>query len=302
MSQDGNVLPVAVVIAAYNRQGWVAEAVSSALGQQPTPPAEVIVVDDASTDGTAEAAEQAGARVIRHETNQGAAAARNTGARATDQPWIAPLDSDDRWLPDMLAALWPLRGDFGFVAGASMGVDPSGAPVSYGGPLSDETVILASPAPLVFPENFIAASGVIVRRETFDEVGGYRPSQRQAEDFDLWLRMLAVRPGLSVSRVVTVYRLHDAQKSRGGQRSRDAITDIVLRHRDEPWFSGRLFESHQTMMGWDAMRESLGARDYWPAARRAVWLASSPVRRRALLGTLNRRRARRKRIAGYAAL
>ena len=64
-------LPVSVVIPAFNRPDMVARAVRSALEQQPRPPAEVIVVDDGSSDDTAAAASAAGARVIRHEVNQG---------------------------------------------------------------------------------------------------------------------------------------------------------------------------------------------------------------------------------------
>jgi Glycosyl transferase family 2 len=160
-------LPIAVIIAAYNRARWVGGAVESALRQWPLPPAEGIVVDDGSTDQTADVAERGGARVIRHTENKGAAAARNTGVAATTQPWIAPLDSDDRWLPHMLSTLWPLRKGYGFVSGASMAVDEAGSPIAYGGPMDPHPILFWSPAPLVFPENFIAASGVIMRRKTF---------------------------------------------------------------------------------------------------------------------------------------
>jgi glycosyltransferase involved in cell wall biosynthesis len=47
-------------------------------------------------------------RVLRHKRNLGPGAARNTGVGATDQPWVAVLDSDDEWLPHHLATLWPL--------------------------------------------------------------------------------------------------------------------------------------------------------------------------------------------------
>ena len=86
MPGEAQSLPVAVVIAAHNREEWVGQAVASALGQRPHPPAEVIVVDDGSTDDTAAAAQRAGAIVVRHDTNRGAATARNTGATSTSQP------------------------------------------------------------------------------------------------------------------------------------------------------------------------------------------------------------------------
>ena len=107
MTMDARPLPVTVIIPAYNRADTVAQAVASALAQHPAPPAEVLVVDDGSADDTAEVAERAGARVVRHAVNQRLGAARNTGLSHATQPWIALLDSDDEWLPHHLASLWP---------------------------------------------------------------------------------------------------------------------------------------------------------------------------------------------------
>src|SRR5205814_6119521 len=103
------VLPVSVVVPAHDRADVIERALRSVAEQRDCEPAEVIVVDDRSTDRTAELAEAHGARVLRHDRNRGQAAARNTGVRATVQPWIALLDTDDEWLPDHLAVLWPLR-------------------------------------------------------------------------------------------------------------------------------------------------------------------------------------------------
>src|SRR5687768_15225139 len=97
---------VAVVIPTRNRREMVAGAVESVLAQDP-PAAEVIVVDDASTDGTAEALrERFGERidVIRSETNIERGAARNLGARSSSAELIAFLDSDDEWAPGKLVA------------------------------------------------------------------------------------------------------------------------------------------------------------------------------------------------------
>src|SRR3954464_2889077 len=88
-----------------------ARAVRSAFGQRPDPPAEVVVVDDCSSDATGAAAAAAGARVIRHPVNRGEGGARNTAVREAREPWVALLDSDDEWLPGHLAALWPHRED-----------------------------------------------------------------------------------------------------------------------------------------------------------------------------------------------
>src|SRR3954452_17493718 len=98
-------LPVSVVIPASRRPDLVRRAVASALAQRPVPPAEVIVVDDASGDDTAEVARQAGATVIVNPEDLGAGATRNAGIEAASRPWIALLDSDDEWLPEHLGRL-----------------------------------------------------------------------------------------------------------------------------------------------------------------------------------------------------
>ena len=191
--------------------------------------------------------------------------------------------------------------EHGFVAGASLAVNSENIPLSYGGLMRDEPLVLDSPAPLVYPENFIAASGVIIRRETFLETGTYRTNLRSAEDFDLWLRMLALRTGLCVPTVVTVYRVHEAQKSRGKAASRDAVLDIIADYRDSEWFRDELVEQRRAVMAWDELREAYRARSVAPALTTGRWILRRPERCRALFGALRRRREGRRRAQTWAA-
>ncbi len=92
----------ACVIPAYNRETTVARAIESALAQTHAP-AEIIVIDDGSQDGTAEAVAAFGDRVrYVYQENAGAAAARNHGLRLAQAEWVALLDSDDYWATDHL--------------------------------------------------------------------------------------------------------------------------------------------------------------------------------------------------------
>jgi glycosyltransferase involved in cell wall biosynthesis len=288
-------VPVAAIIPAYNREAFIGDAVRSAFEQQPLPPAEVIVVDDGSADATADAARDAGARVIVHETNRGSAAARNTGLAATSQPWVAPLDSDDRWLPHMLDALWSHREPYAMVAGASLGTDLSGTPLFYGGILSTQPIVLGTPAPLVFPENFISASGVIIRTAALRSVGGWSEQFRLAEDLDLWLRLLATHSGMCIPRVVTTYRLHPGQKSQAGYEGRATVLRMVSSHRTQPWWREELFARRRAVNAWDDLREALGEGRYRTALARAAFLGSSALRISAVRATVVRRRALRRR-------
>ena len=93
-------MKVTALIPAYNSAAWIAEALDS-VAAQTAPPDEVIVVDDGSTDGTADIAESLGATCLR-PGRVGVSAARNLGVRAASGELIALLDSDDAWTPDKL--------------------------------------------------------------------------------------------------------------------------------------------------------------------------------------------------------
>src|SRR5215469_4492500 len=96
---------ISVVIPVYNRQQDVQRALASAL-RQTLAPAEIVVVDDGSTDASVAAVtalNESRIRLVRHDRNRGAAAARNTGIAAARGDWIALLDSDDEWDRDKLA-------------------------------------------------------------------------------------------------------------------------------------------------------------------------------------------------------
>ena len=199
-------LPISVIIPAYNSETTIARAIESVLAQpEGFRPAEILVVDDHSTDRTAEIAGELGARVIRHEVNRGAASARNTAAAAAAQPWLALLDADDEWLSNRLSALWPLRGSHVLVSGACVAhhEDRPGSVGEYAGVPSAHAQVLHSPEALI-PQNLVMASATLVRRDVVMEVGGYDTTLRYAEDWDLWLRVLDHGTGLLSPEVVGV--------------------------------------------------------------------------------------------------
>ncbi len=100
-------IPLTVIVPVYQRQGKLERALASILDQD-VAPTEVIVVDDASPTPTAipPGRSDLPIRLIRHETNRGAAAARSTGLAAAATDYIAFLDSDDALLPNTLGARW----------------------------------------------------------------------------------------------------------------------------------------------------------------------------------------------------
>lgn len=98
-----------VLIAAYNAEGFLSRAVETALAQT-HPPLEVLIVDDASTDGTRTLVERLSSkdnriRLIAMATNGGPSVARNAGIAAAKGEWIAVLDADDAYEPERVARM-----------------------------------------------------------------------------------------------------------------------------------------------------------------------------------------------------
>lgn len=220
---------VSVVIPTYNRASRVTHALHSVLSQT-RPPDEVIVVDDGSTDDTAERIRTRfpGVRLLTQE-NRGVSAARNAGIRAASGEWIALLDSDDEWLPRKLELqlravaeetlvchgdeIWIRRG---------RRVNPMKKHRKHGGHIFDKCL----------PRCVISPSSVLLRRRLLDTVGLFDEALPACEDYDLWLRVTARFPVLFVDEPLIVkHGGHDDQLSRrywGMDRFRIAALEKIL--------------------------------------------------------------------------
>jgi GT2 family glycosyltransferase len=292
-----NPLPISVVIAAYNREKMVERALSSVFAQRPRPPAEVIVVDDGSTDETGALSRAMGAHVVQHGENRGAAWARNTGLQAASHPWVALLDSDDEWLPHHLATLWGLRED-GHVLVADSALqrnddDPSDC--RYLGPGTRRPVKVTSPATLMYPANFISASSVMIDRRLAISVGGFDTQYRYAEDLDLWLRMLEHGTAVVSGRVAAIYHIHTGQKSLHKHGPRSTKRAIAEAYSGRPWWSQSIIRRRLARDSWDDLRGALRAGRRRDAVKPALHLLSDPRHALAVLEIVRWRRLVRRR-------
>jgi glycosyltransferase involved in cell wall biosynthesis len=264
-------LPVTVVIPAYRRPDMVARAVESVL-RQTRPPAEIIVVDDASGDDTGARAASLGARVIEHERNQGEGGARNTGLRLAEHDWVALLDCDDEWLPSHLETLWPARDGHVLVGSAALSTSGDPRDRRVYGWAGRRTRVLKSPPDVAVPENNLVPSAVMLRREPALEAGGFRPLRRAA-DLDLWLRLLERGTGAAIPRVTALYHVHPGQVSTDQRLMDDAHRAVLDSHADRTWCTRALLRRHEGVVAWDSARAA------WAAGERPVATGAALARR-----------------------
>jgi len=256
------VLDVSVVIPAYNREAIIGRAVLSALNQRPHRAAEVIVVDDGSTDATAEVAERLGARVIRQE-NKGEGGARNAGVAAATSTWIAFLDSDDEWLPQHLSVLSPHLEDNVLVCSAARCV-PSGQLAG----ICDAHPRTVTAASILWPHSPLVPSATMVRRDVALEVDGFR-ALPTAADLDFFIRVLECGTGVVLPDITTLYFEHDAQISTDMAALRRGRLKVLDDYADRSWFPTDVLGKVHISEEWDDFREAQRASDWKRAAAHA---------------------------------
>lgn len=226
---------VTVVIPAYNASLTIDAALAS-VAAQATPPAQVVVVDDCSTDGTVTAADRWASllplQVIVHATNLGPARARHEAITAARYSAIALLDADDVWLPDHLETMLAARSCDRSIVSADavrwVECEALGSrPYTYRVPIPppDEQLLA------MVCNNFVFI-GALFPRHLYFEVGGFRDGFTGSEDWDLWLRM--IRAGAVVdatSHPTVLYRVRPGSLSAGGanQATVTAVAEAAAR-------------------------------------------------------------------------
>ncbi len=251
--RPGGTLPISVVIPAYNRARLLKRALRSVAAQCPRRPAQVIVVDDASTDDTPQVATAFGAELIRHGRNLGATAAYETGLRAARHQWVALLDDDDEWLPHHLDTLWSLAPGNVLVASSCVEGVQGSRERGFHGPLTERPVVLDSPAALLHPENPIPSSAAMFDRDIALAAGGFRGGL--CEDLDMWCRVLSRGRGTLSPRVGMLYHTHPGQISGDWEAMHDAHLDVARSFAGEKWWSPGLVERRAGVRAWDRYRE-----------------------------------------------
>jgi len=197
-----SAMKISVVIPAYNAAQYIAQAIQSVLVQT-RPADEIIIVDDGSTDETADVIRSFGDKVILiQQQNAGVSVARNTGINASAGNWIAFLDADDEWLPEKLQLQCEHlehNPELSWTTGMYYYCDceQNHKQTFKISPPQKEKIVKALRGKEYFESYFQAfalqANGhinaMIVRKDVLEKAGLFQEGQKIGEDDDLCLRL-----------------------------------------------------------------------------------------------------------------
>lgn len=197
---------VCVIIAAYNAEKTIARAIVSALAQENV--AEIVVVDDASTDATPQAAQSADdgtnrLKILRQPKNAGPSAARNRAIAESASPWLTVLDADDFFLPGRITGLLQQTANADFIADNMWQVPESDinaprrslldSPPTSPEPVTFEQFVLSNVTREGKPRAELGFIKPLMRRSFLDAHQlRYQEHMRLGEDFELYARALGL--------------------------------------------------------------------------------------------------------------
>jgi glycosyltransferase involved in cell wall biosynthesis len=232
---------VSCIVPVFNAERYLAEALDSILSQT-YQPVEVIVVDDGSTDGTAQVAAGYGERITYlYQENSGPAAARNKGIDAAQGEFVAFLDADDVWHEEKLA-----RQMARFEARPELEICLTYIQNFWGPEMKDEEDRLrdhhfSKPLPAY------ATQAMLARRAIFDVVGRFDPTLPVLDDSDWFLR--AVDEGVEIEflpEVLIFRRMHESNISRDQTTMFDLLPRIFKASLDRRRRSAKPSENGET--------------------------------------------------------
>lgn len=250
---------VSVIIPCYNGARWVGEAIESVLAQTYRE-LEIIVVDDGSTDESAEVIKLFRDGRIRyiHQENRGLSAARNTGIAAAEGAYISFLDADDIYFPDKT------RRQVAFLRG-----HPHADVVTGDYTRTDKnlrTLYRHHPLPGMWPRKMLLIGGLfpvhcwLARREVLDEAGGFDEELWAAEDWDLICRIaLLNKVIIHENTLACAYRMTPGSMTMKPRRQTEATLRVVE----------KTFDSHNMPIPLAGLKEEALAHSYLYGARRA---------------------------------
>jgi glycosyltransferase involved in cell wall biosynthesis len=228
---------ISVIIPTFNRLELLKETVAS-VRNQTFRNFEIIVVNDGSSDGTAE---WLGSQPDLHALNQensGIAASRNNGARVGRGRWLAFLDHDDLWAPEKLAVQAEFvksNPEVALVAARHVRLGKKFRGSGQGRWTKGDLFVEE------YSRSFIHTSSVMIRRDVFEEIEGFPTCYRFADEFDVWLKIASTYPLAYVDEPLVFIRLYESNTSHNRVGVRTDTYDILMKHYDPQRIPRRVF-------------------------------------------------------------
>lgn len=228
---------VSIVIPCFNHGRFLAEALASV--GTPSVPAEIIVIDDGSTDSTCDVVATFETsnefRCIR-QPNAGLAAARNRGLRESHGKYIVFLDADDRLAPgavDVGAAMLGEHPECAYVFGRCLMMDHDGTLL----PTAQQPRIVRDHYRELLRRNYIwMPATVMFRRDALERIGGFNSHVNASADYEMYLHIARHYPVHDHAQVVAHYRRHDANMS--GNSARMLRETLAVMRSQRPFLEG----------------------------------------------------------------
>lgn len=266
---------ISVVIPTYNHAQYLKDAVHSVL-EQTYDPLELIVVDNFSNDNTEEIINDINDQRLQYHkfANQGIiAASRNYGAKKAKGEYIAFLDSDDVWKKDKIEKQHQIIKNnyalcFSRLVSISENQEDEGKVFGFKGQKCEGMIFNK-----LLMKNFIPSSSVLIKKNVFDQYGGFDESNELvcSEDFDLWLRIAKKEPITFVPEILGNYRIHGSNMNNPDQRLKKAFA-VIEKHFDLNNINSREMNTAKTsfciQIGYDMINvNTQEARSYFQKAR-----------------------------------
>ena len=266
---------VSIIIATHSRPHLLPRAVESA--RRASEDSEIIVVDDASTDSTAEVCQALqGIHYVRLDQNQGVAGARNVGILASTSDYISFLDDDDIRLPgslDLQLQLFATNPDAGLAYGPVILGDQDCKPTARTEPVQTPNGDLFWD---LLSRTFIICPSVVFRKACLFRVGLLNSELPGLDDWDLWVRIAELYPLVAVEEPVAIWRMATPSSLQGSSASADHMLRIV-RHQSELFSLPRVAAAPATMRE-EARLRLLNFASDWLIWEAASWLAKGESR------------------------
>ena len=228
---------VSVITAAYNHVEFVRQSVESVLNQT-YKDFEHIVVDDGSTDGTAEVLRSFGTQIkYFRQQNCGTPAAINRGIRESSGEYIAILDSDDVWLPEKLdrqMRCFAQQPEAGMVYSRAQIIDRRGEVSNQGEPIGHNVGDFDCAYKEILKDDGIPVLTALTRRECFDDVGFFDERLKAISDWEFWFRLALKWKIVFLPDVLALYRVHGHNTFIGLNRSGQVARERLLFMKEAP--------------------------------------------------------------------